>query len=247
MFLFSVFLMFALLSATGGSFELDADQRSELQAEIAAELDDGRRALAQTERERAAALAAGRPTVSIDSKRERQAESIEKLQSASGDLSQGRTPAFTDLKTGWRLLDQGIEKASRNPSLLFYKVQTNAYKFSWVLIPLSVPLIWLLFLHRRRYRREFSGYDHFVFVTYSISFMSLLLVLFVLVQRVGLGFEVVTTALLLVPLVHMFLQLRGAYRLSWLSAGWRAIVLAVFAPVPLLLFVLLLLALGIVG
>ena len=52
------------------------------------------------------------------------------------------------------------------------KVQDAASKFSWLLIPLSVPFMWLLFPFRRR----FNIYDHTVFVTYSLSFMMMLVV-----------------------------------------------------------------------
>src|SRR3546814_6172935 len=75
-------------------------------------------------------------------------------------------------ETGWSVFDTVIGNFGKNPSLMAYKIQTNAYKFSWALIPISVPFLWLLFLHRRRYR-EYRAYDHTVFVTYSIAFMSL--------------------------------------------------------------------------
>ena len=29
--------------------------------------------------------------------------------------------------------------------MLIYKLQTSAYKFSWLLIPISIPFVWLLF------------------------------------------------------------------------------------------------------
>ena len=63
------------------------------------------------------------------------------------------------------------QKAFANPALILYKLQANAYKFAWALIPLSLPFMWLLYPFSRR----FHTYDHFVFVTYSISFMLLLL------------------------------------------------------------------------
>ena len=66
----------------------------------------------------------------------------------------------------------GLENAKNNPELVFYKLKTNAYKFSWALIPISVPFVWLLFPFSRRFRL----YDHIVFVTYSLCFMMLLLV-----------------------------------------------------------------------
>jgi len=46
---------------------------------------------------------------------------------------------FTFDKTGWEWADKGIEKASENPSLMLYKLKANSYKFSWLLIPISVP------------------------------------------------------------------------------------------------------------
>src|SRR6478609_9520026 len=70
---------------------------------------------------------------------------------------------------GW--IREPLEKAGENPDLLFYKLKTNAYKFSWALIPISVPFMWLLFPFSRRFRM----YDHIVFVTYSLCFMMLLL------------------------------------------------------------------------
>ena len=63
------------------------------------------------------------------------------------------------IDTGWPWLDSAIVKARRNPELLIYKVQANAYKFSWALIPISVPFVWILFLHRRRYRQELTAYE----------------------------------------------------------------------------------------
>ncbi len=63
-----------------------------------------------------------------------------------------------------------FEKAKANPGLLLYKLQTNAYKLSWLLIPLSLPFMWLLFPFSRR----FKMYDHTVVVTYSIAFMTML-------------------------------------------------------------------------
>ena len=61
-----------------------------------------------------------------------------------------------NVNTGWPKLDAAIRKAAENPGLLAYKLQANAYKFSWALIPISVPFVWLLFLWRRQYR----AYDH---------------------------------------------------------------------------------------
>src|SRR3546814_2027857 len=79
---------------------------------------------------------------------------------------------FTNVKTGWARLDHGIKKANENPGLALYKLQMSAYKFSWALIPISVPFVALLFLWRRRYKL----YDHAIFVIYSLDFMTLLVI-----------------------------------------------------------------------
>ena len=42
--------------------------------------------------------------------------------------------------TGIEDLDAGIlKKWQENPGLMLYKLQANGYKFSWLLIPLSIP------------------------------------------------------------------------------------------------------------
>ena len=60
--------------------------------------------------------------------------------------------------------------AAENPALLVYKLQTSAYKFSWALIPHlgAVRLAAVPVAARSGYRL----YDHTVFVTYSIAFMT---------------------------------------------------------------------------
>lgn len=142
--------------------------------------------------------------------------------------------------------NDAYKKAKENPTLLIYKLQTNAYKFSWALIPISVPFVWLLFLHRRRYR-QYRVYDHTVFVTYSIAFMSLGLIALTLLKLMGLSETIAILAMILVPPIHMYRQLRGAYRLSRWSAAWRTFVLLIFANVAAGLFFTLLLALGVLG
>ena len=54
-------------------------------------------------------------------------------------------------------------------------------------------------------------------------------------------------AAVLIPPVHIYKQLRGAYGLSRFSAFWRTMVLLVFIIIVLLLFVNLLLVLGALG
>ena len=136
------------------------------------------------------------------------------------------------------ILGKALPKFSQNPELLLYKIKTDAYKFSWALIPISVPFVWLLFPFSRRFRL----YDHTVFVTYSLCFMTLLVVVGVLLGAIGLGS--ITGLLFLVPPIHMYRQLKGAYALTTWGAVWRASLLTIFAMIAITLFVSLLVTIG---
>lgn len=237
LFLFTVFLMFAVFSAVGpdlGDVGLSETVEEGLQEEQAK--------LAGLQDQRAAASGAEAAELDRDIRETRaDVASLEDLRER-GVVTVPVTG--TGGERGDPLFEAAFKKAQENPELLLYKIQANAYKFSWALIPISVPFVWILFLHRARYRREFTAYDHLVFVTYSIAFMSLLLITFVLLQAAGLRVPLVDLAFLLIPPLHMYRQLRGAYGLSRPGAAWRAVVLLILANVALGLFVMLLVALG---
>ena len=127
-------------------------------------------------------------------------------------------------------LAKAIDHIRENPQLSVYKAQSSAYKYSWMLIPLSVPFVWLLFPFSRR----FGAYDHTVFATYSITFMIALVAvvsLFFYADWGGIG-----GLLLLYAPVHMYRQLRGTYDLGRLGAAWRMLALSMFAWVAIALF-----------
>lgn len=145
--------------------------------------------------------------------------------------------------TGSPAVDKAVREAAKDPKLLFYKMQSNAYKFSWALIPLSIPFVWLLFIFRRQYK----AYDHAIFVTYSLCFMGLLLVLLSLLGKVPVLQEVRGPILALAPPVHMFAQLRGAYDIGVFAAVWRTMALIGIAFGALLMFGVMLLLLGVSG
>ena len=115
------------------------------------------------------------------------------------------------------------------------------YKFAFLLMPLSIPFVALLFL----WKRSFTLYDHGVFVLYSLTFMAMLLMLMVLSATIAgwLGAIVIPLGLLAVP-VHVFAQMKGAYSLSWFSALWRTIALLVFCNIVVGLFVTAIIYLG---
>jgi hypothetical protein len=246
LFLASVFLMFAVfgaLGATGGGFD-PAEIESGMAEEVAQE--EAKLADLRREREAAAAAGSGADLARLDAKIAQEEKDLDLLRTMKErGMVQGSSMRLSDDVPAW--LAKPIKKAAANPSLFFYKVQTNAYKFSWALIPLSVPFVWLLLLHRRRYRRAYKAYDHLVFVTYSIAFMSLFIIALVLARQVGLPGGAMLLLLCLVPPLHMYRQLRGAYCLSRARAAWRALLLVNFASVAMTLFFLLLLTLGLLG
>ena len=247
LFLFSVFLMFAVLSVSGASL-IGADETEEISTNIAADLEKANEDVSQLETRRDVAASKGQSTAELDEKIEEARAARDAIAAGKKYLGGGKDQplGIGDWKSGWDRLDKGIAKANANPSLLFYKLQNNAYKFSWALIPISVPFVWLLFLHRRRYR-AYGAYDHVVFVTYSIAFMSLGFITLLVARWIGVGNGWIALAVMLVPPIHIYKQLKGAYSLSRWSALWRTFVLLWFVTFTLTLFFLLLLTLGVLG
>jgi hypothetical protein len=140
-------------------------------------------------------------------------------------------------------LNAKAAQAVKNPQLLLYKIQSNAYKFAWALIPLSVPFVWLLFF----WKREFKLFDHAVFVTYSLCFMLMLATVLALAMRVPQLEAAGGLAMLFIPPLHMYRQVRHAYGLTHRSAVWRTLLLLTFASTALGLFGALIVALGVTG
>ncbi|KIC57806.1 hypothetical protein RM53_09270 [Brevundimonas nasdae] len=134
-----------------------------------------------------------------------------------------------------------VLKKLQNPDLALYKFQQTMYKFAFLLVPLSIPFVALLFL----WKRGFTLYDHGVFVLYSLTFMAMLLMLMVIAGTFWgtFGLVVINLAALSIP-VHMFAQMKGAYSLSWFSALWRTIALLVFCNIVVGLFITAIVYLG---
>ena len=131
---------------------------------------------------------------------------------------------FQYKSTGLNWFEKKFQYARENPKLVLYKMKTSAYKYSWALIPLSVPFLWLLFPFSRR----FGLYDHAVFATYSLSFMSLLVIVLAVLGAIGVSEGVLATAAFLIPPIHIYKQLKGAYSLGRWSGLLRTFVLLSF-------------------
>lgn len=260
MFLFSVFAMFAVFQMIGLSVpttlpdanpeqletmlnqqtEQVANDLAEVEEELATEeLDDATRARLEQRRTELTDIAEGLnqagdlPIFASD----------EQPASAEGGIpiATQENDGFDANITGIEEFDAGIlQKWRENPGLMLYKLQANAYKFSWLLIPLSIPFVWLMFLWKRRFR----SYDHAIFVTYSLSFMSLLFITLSVAGTLGLPVWAIVTIVTLVPPIHIYKQLRGTYELSRFSALWRLIALLFFINIVLILFLQALFLLG---
>ena len=250
MFLFSVFLMFAVLTIYGVSLsnlEVDSPElirenvgvARERVVEDLREAHDRRAAFGRGEQ---VLLESGEAATLNDLDREvaaaqERVDAIEELSTGTGRFID------SDFDTGWARLDYGFEKLNENPGLALYKLQTNFYKFSWLLIPLSVPFVWLLFFYTRRFRM----YDHAVFVTYSLAFMSLFAILLTVLGFWGVWGPGLAVAAMTVPLVHMYKQLKYAYGISRFGALVRTFLLASFCFVAATIFFVLLLGIGALG
>lgn len=240
MFLFSVFAMFAVFQMVGLTTPTDFDPAADV-SETAGQLKTN----AETERDelqrQLEALAPGDP---------RRAELQQGLIVIDGGLNRlgqaetinlGNDTEMDFGATGIDWIDRGIiKKWQQNPGLMLYKLQANGYKFSWLLIPLSIPFVWLTFAWRRR----FKAYDHAVFVTYSLSFMSLLFITMSLIGASPLGPGWAFTIFATVAPLHIYKQLKYTYELSRFSALWRFFVLSICINIILLLFLQALLVLG---
>lgn len=237
LFLFSVFLMFGVFNFVGGPV-FSSNGKGALHVEPTLE-----EKVQQVQAERAKAAAAGQSTAALDLTATALREQAAQLAALKTRVKSDTGLGESDGSDGnW--FSRAYRHAKENPALLSYKLQTNAYKFSWMLIPISIPFVWMLFLHRRRYRR-YKAYDHTVFITYSLAFMTLLIVTIALLKLIPFS-RPLRIALIFIPPIHIYRQLSGAYDLSWFSALWRTLVLVLFGCVCAIgIFTLLLLALGV--
>lgn len=242
-FLFSIFAMFAVFSFAGIS--APTDMRGVNAYPLAAIKTE--RADVEKQREKAV-----RTRDDPQSDAEDRAEAVKDIADADTQLKGLDTaakqlnddPVVVNVEhTGWYALDHGIEKWKQNPSLMVYKLQSSVYKFSWLLIPLSLPFLWLLFFWKRQYKL----YDHAVFIIYSIAFMSLLFIVITLAAKLGVPSGWLGVAGVFIPFFHITRQLKQAYQLRWWSALLRAMVLTWFIAIVLVLFLLILVAMGMTG
>lgn len=252
LFLFTVFVLFMGLSYLP---EAPASTAAQERAAAAADLARDRAALAEAEAAFAQAAtpeARAELQAEVENARVAVAETLEdfrglqRLEAAAGrdwkgQVERANRAGKLKIDTGDAKLDAKLRHKLENPELALYKLHQTFYKFSFLLVPISIPFVAVLFL----WKREFTLYDHGVFVLYSLTFMSVLVMVLLGVMR--FGGVVSSAALAAVPVIaptHMFFQLKGAYGLSAFSALWRTGVLLAFSAVALGVFLLAILWLG---
>lgn len=242
LFLFSVFLTFAVFELTGGLFghsgAIERNGVALTPRQTSAEIDTLKARVATLKADRAAAKARHTETGAIDARIGAAQQELTAMQAASAISGSklDRASIADDVHTGWPALDERVAAAARSPELFLYKLQSSAHKFSWALIPISVPFIWLLFA----FRRDVGPYDHTVFAMLSLSAMLLGICALSIGAALGLPGVVIGAVLVFGPPVHMYRQLKGAYRLGRFGAVWRTVALVISAYVAAMLFFVLL-------
>jgi hypothetical protein len=257
LFLFTMFLMYFVFSLTGGMSvapgQLKEADRAEARAGLITAIDEARADVAQQEaavarareqREDVASaehdLTAARKTQQIVEAAltafDAAANSKTAADAATGP-AQAASAAWSDglshVDTGHAALDDVIRQQLKNPELALYRLKNTAYKFSFMLIPISLPFLWLMFARRR----DVALYDHAVFCLYSLSFMSLLFASVALLSLTPLNASL-ALIMVVVPPLHMFAQLRETYRLGTRPALWRTVALLAVAATVFVLFLL---------
>lgn len=130
-----------------------------------------------------------------------------------------------------------------NPPLLRNQLTEVTYKYSFLLVPISLPFIAFLFL----FKKKITLYDHVVYALYALSFASLLFVLVISAGRVPWLQWVPGIAIGIGLPVHTYFHLKGAYALGWWSALWRTLFMLTFALISLIIFLMIILVVGFLG
>lgn len=212
LFLFSALLLYATYSIFGDKGEAG----SRMSAQAAAEK---LRDEAQDADERVADLQQDLKKPGLSAARRAQLQQrLAQARASRDELARAASANAAAAKQGGSAATLGpLEKMQADREFVSYRLKANAYKFSWALILISTPMVWLLFAWKRR----FGLYDHSVFVTYSIAFMSLLFSIWTVATGLGIGNGVALVGLMIYGLWHMYAQLKGTYELGTTSALWR--------------------------
>ncbi|PZU45197.1 MAG: hypothetical protein DI568_14225 [Sphingomonas sp.] len=255
--IFTTFLVFGFMPTpalnNAGDIQLTGEERAAAIAAVKGEMaavdaklsaahaalkaDPGNTRLAQDVTQ----LEARRLVVETAATRLESGESVATATSLVGALTKASRNGEMKMNFDDKQMEAKVRRAMGDPEFVFYKMKQKGYKLSFLLVPLSLPWMMLLFA----WKRGVKTYDHVVFLLYSISFMSMLALAAMLLAtftNLQPGFYIFLLAV--VPVAHMFAQLKEGYALSWFSATWRTVVLSTLALVTLTGFFVGILLLG---
>ncbi len=250
MFLFTIFVMFFAVATIDADQVVrpDSSMSAQDRAKLKQDLDDAKQQIRDNATGDAAKLGAAEDALD---KAEKVADTpASKAEDKEDDL-------FSNpLGLDWRAMSKKLsrrkgetslgpetEKRIRaslaDPDLLVFKLRSAASEYSFLLVPASVPFLWLMFFWKRRVYL----FDHVIFSLHSLSFMALFTTLVIVGLEFHAGRQLWIWAFL-VPPVHMFFHLRGTYRLGTFGALWRTITLSFVAIIVLICYVSAILMLG---
>ena len=261
LFLFSIFLMFfavATIDASqvpppGVNLNMKPGDREQLKQDLDKAKEELSRATGNAEMK-------GAVEAAIDKAQKAAETPPEPEKKADAKDDDDEDPFAKPLGLDWRAVSKKLAKknisvgfggpdaaervrASLNdPDLLVYKLRSAASEYSFMLVPASVPFLWLMFFWKRRVYL----YDHVIFSLHSLSFMALFVTLLVVgfEFHVGRHIESYWGWLFLVPPAHMFFHLKGTYGIGIFGALWRTFMLSFIAMIVLLCYVAAILILG---
>ena len=147
-----------------------------------------------------------------------------------------------EVNMGHPALNARALETLRNPDLALSRIQEAASKFSFLLAPLSLPFIALLFL----WKRGVTLYDHMAYALYALAFAALLFSSVVLIGKIPFISWAAGWLLSSLP-VHMYFHIGGAYALGWFSTLWRTIFMLFFSLIVACIFFTVVIILGLVG
>ena len=250
LFLFMMFLMFFVFSFTVGDVNTGEEIKLNGVDQFQAKLDQRKADLAEAEKELAAAVPG-----SEDAKdAQRRLDKAKRRYEATALVGKGARTAATEapavvtgaskeltdnINTNVPWLKNAVKHAVDNPELTKYKLKNAAYKYAFLLVPLSMPFLWLILF----WKKTASMYVHAVFSLYSLSFMSLLMVVLALLSYADFGGTAVLL-FFLIPPIHLYFQLRDTYVLKRWEALWRTGAMMFFAAIALTLYATVVLAIS---
>ena len=261
LFLFSIFLMFFTFSFVGGgSDEINlADPKSteEARKQLTKAIENNQKIITERTTELAAATTPEAKAAAAEGLRDVQSElkttevalsALNGVTTAAGAdagassiVASNVVAAIDSSRFGKKhsTLARILKHAVANPELTLYKLKNSAYKFAFMLVPISLPFLWLLFF----WRRDITLYDHAIFALYSLSFMSLWFAFIALVSMSSFTSWLGFFAVLFIP-AHMFLHVKETYGLGWFGATWRTIALLGVGMTVFFLFMAMVLAIS---